>query len=198
MAGRACSYVSPWPWCQSGNVQTRQGYHLSPPATFMVYQIWCTDARCTNPGGTKNHDAHHDGIMTRHLSVVRCCVLSCQVVSLHCNLDATTHHLMNAERLKMMKPNSVLVNAARGQCIDETALVAHLKANPEFRWDARHSYSLRCIREPMRTLSICCQMKCCARACVGGEVVRAAGIQHWFSRGLAKVMRQNSLCAHWM
>ncbi len=55
------------------------------------------------------------------------------VVSLHCNLDDNTRHLMNAERLGMMKPDAVLVNAARGACVDEVALVAHLKANPEFR-----------------------------------------------------------------
>jgi glycerate dehydrogenase len=55
-----------------------------------------------------------------------------QVVSLHCNLDATTRHLMNAGRLQKMKASSILVNAARGPCIDETALVAHLKANPTF------------------------------------------------------------------
>lgn len=39
---------------------------------------------------------------------------------------------MNAERLKMMKESSILINAARGPCIDETALVSHLKANPTF------------------------------------------------------------------
>lgn len=55
------------------------------------------------------------------------------MVSLHCNLDANTKHLMNKERLNMMKPDAVLVNAARGPVIDETALVAHLKANPNFR-----------------------------------------------------------------
>lgn len=55
------------------------------------------------------------------------------MVSLHCNLDANTRHLMNAERLNMMKRDAVLVNAARGPCVDEAALVAHLKANPSFR-----------------------------------------------------------------
>ena len=56
-----------------------------------------------------------------------------QVVSLHCNLDDSTHHLMNKERLSLMKPNAVLVNVSRGPVIDEVALVNHLKANPEFR-----------------------------------------------------------------
>jgi glycerate dehydrogenase len=55
-----------------------------------------------------------------------------QVVSLHCNLDESTHHLINKERLEMMKPSAVIINAARGPCIDEVALVNHLKANPDF------------------------------------------------------------------
>jgi hydroxypyruvate reductase 1 len=55
------------------------------------------------------------------------------VVSLHTALDATTKHLMNATRLRAMKPDGVLVNCARGPVIDEAALVAHLKANPDFR-----------------------------------------------------------------
>jgi hydroxypyruvate reductase 1 len=55
------------------------------------------------------------------------------VVSLHCNLDDSTRHLINAERLRAMKPEAVLVNAARGPCVDEAALVAHLRAHPEFR-----------------------------------------------------------------
>ena len=55
------------------------------------------------------------------------------VVSLHCNLDEKTKHLINADRLKKMKPDALLINAARGPCVDEVALVAHLKANPNFR-----------------------------------------------------------------
>jgi len=58
------------------------------------------------------------------------------VVSLHCNLDEKTTHLMNEERLNMMKKDAILINASRGPVIDEVALVNHLKANPDFRYAA--------------------------------------------------------------
>lgn len=55
------------------------------------------------------------------------------VVSLHPPLEQSTRHLINAERLALMKENAILVNAARGPIIDEAALVAHCKANPRFK-----------------------------------------------------------------
>ena len=72
-------------------------------------------------------------ISVRRASSVEEVLREADLVSLHCVMDETTHHLMNAERLAMMKPDATLVNAARGEVIDEAALVAHLKANPEFR-----------------------------------------------------------------
>jgi hydroxypyruvate reductase 1 len=54
------------------------------------------------------------------------------VVSLHTVLDETTHHLINAERLAVMKSDAILVNSSRGPVIDEDALVAHCRTNPEF------------------------------------------------------------------
>ena len=55
------------------------------------------------------------------------------MVSLHCNLDDNTFHLINEERLNMMKKDAVLINAARGPVIDERALVSFLQANENFR-----------------------------------------------------------------
>ena len=47
-------------------------------------------------------------------------------VSLHCPATADTRHLMNAERLAAMRPHAFLINTARGDVVDEAALVRAL------------------------------------------------------------------------
>ncbi len=54
-------------------------------------------------------------------------------ISVHTILDESTHHLFNADRLAKMKPDAILVNTSRGPVIDESALVEHCRANPQFR-----------------------------------------------------------------
>lgn len=49
------------------------------------------------------------------------------IVSIHVPLLDTTRHLINAERLKLMKPTAYLVNTSRGPVVDEVALVDALK-----------------------------------------------------------------------
>jgi len=55
------------------------------------------------------------------------------LVSLHPVLNETTHHLINKERLDLMKDNAILVNTSRGPVIDETALISHCQKHPNFR-----------------------------------------------------------------
>lgn len=47
-------------------------------------------------------------------------------VSLHCPATPETRHLMNRERLKRMRPGAFLINTARGDVVDEAALVEAL------------------------------------------------------------------------
>ena len=49
-------------------------------------------------------------------------------VSLHSPATPETHHLIDASRLALMKPSAFLINTARGDIVDEAALVAALKA----------------------------------------------------------------------
>lgn len=48
-------------------------------------------------------------------------------VSLNCDLNDSSHHLMNAETFALMQSHAVIVNAARGPVIDEMALIAALR-----------------------------------------------------------------------
>ena len=54
-------------------------------------------------------------------------------VSIHTILDETTRHLINAERLALMKADAIIVNTSRGPVIDEAALVAHCQKHPDFK-----------------------------------------------------------------
>ena len=50
------------------------------------------------------------------------------VISVNCPSTPSTFHLMNARRLKLMKPSAVIVNTSRGEVVDENALTRMIRA----------------------------------------------------------------------
>lgn len=50
------------------------------------------------------------------------------VLSLHCPLTPSTQHLVNAERLSLMKKSAIIINTGRGPLIDEQSLADALNA----------------------------------------------------------------------
>src|SRR5918993_1604109 len=50
------------------------------------------------------------------------------IVSVNCPHTPATYHLLSARRLKLMKPEAIIVNTARGEIIDETALARLIEA----------------------------------------------------------------------
>jgi len=55
-------------------------------------------------------------------------VRTADFVSLHCPATPETRHLMDARRLALMQPGAFLINNARGDVVDEAALIAALQA----------------------------------------------------------------------
>lgn len=49
------------------------------------------------------------------------------IVSLHCPLSPETHHLLNRERLQLMKSGALLINTARGGLVETEAMIDLLK-----------------------------------------------------------------------
>ena len=50
------------------------------------------------------------------------------IVSVHCPHTPSSYHLLSARRLKLMRPDAFVVNTARGEIIDETALARLIEA----------------------------------------------------------------------
>ena len=79
------------------------------------------------------HDPYADPAVARDLGVRRVGLeelfSESDVLSVSCPLNEETHHIVNAERLALMKPSAYLINTSRGPVVDEAALTRALQEN---------------------------------------------------------------------
>jgi glycerate dehydrogenase len=72
---------------------------------------------------SKSADALPAGVAKADLQEL---LATSDVVSLHCPLTSSTHHLINADTLRLMRPSAILINTGRGPLVDDEAVAAAL------------------------------------------------------------------------
>ncbi len=100
----------------AGRIGARLAYHAKDG--FDMNIIYFDVAR--------NEEMESD-LSAKYYATVEEVLKKADVVSIHVPLLDSTKHLLNAERIALMKPNAILVNTSRGAVIDEAALVKALK-----------------------------------------------------------------------
>lgn len=76
---------------------------------------------------------HQPPLTCRFTDSIENLLRTADCVGIHTVLDASTHHLIDARRLAMMKSDAILINTSRGPVVDEAALVSHCRRHPDFR-----------------------------------------------------------------
>ncbi len=69
-----------------------------------------------------------DALDFEYLDAFEDLLAASDIVTLHCPLVASTHHLINAQNIYQMKKGALLINTARGGLIDTDALLAALSS----------------------------------------------------------------------
>jgi lactate dehydrogenase-like 2-hydroxyacid dehydrogenase len=103
------------------------------------------------------HTTRHDTGLPGYVAELGELLARSDIVSLHVPLTESTHHLIGAPELAMMRPTAVLVNTARGPVVDENALADALEAGRLHGagldvFEGEPSVNPRLLRAPRATL----------------------------------------------
>ncbi|MFW6150057.1 MAG: 2-hydroxyacid dehydrogenase [Chloroflexota bacterium] len=97
----------------------RIGQAVAKRAACFDMRVLYHDVRRPGPDVEQRYRAEYVGLDTL--------LREADFVTLHVLLDRSTYHIINAERLSLMKPSAYLINASRGPVVDEPALVQALR-----------------------------------------------------------------------
>ena len=98
----------------------RIGQAIARRATAFGMQVHYHNRRRLRPEIEAEYEATYWESLDQMVSRV-------DVLSINCPHTPSTYHLMNARRLKLMKPSAVIVNTSRGEVVDENALARMLR-----------------------------------------------------------------------
>jgi len=72
-------------------------------------------------------DAAEQMFGARYVDTIDALVAESDILTLHCPSDADSRHMIDARRIALMKPGACLINTARGDLVDQDALIAALE-----------------------------------------------------------------------
>lgn len=81
-------------------------------------------ARLLEPFNVKM--CHYDIIRERSNTTLPLLLENSDIITLHCDLNETSHHLINEDVIKQMKDDMILINTSRGKVINEKDLYKNL------------------------------------------------------------------------
>ncbi len=97
-------------------------------ATAKLLKVFGAKIYAINTSGKTNEEVEFIGTLNDLDYVLR----NSDIVIISLPLNKETGGLINKNKLRLMKPDAVLINVARGEIIIEKDLFEHLKADPEF------------------------------------------------------------------
>jgi len=109
-------------------------------ARCWALSAWATSGRDVPPGAPFDmrfiaHDPYADKAVAAELGIELVSIeelfARADVLTVNCPLNPATHHIVNAERLGLMKATAYFINTARGPIVDQKALTAALAGRPD-------------------------------------------------------------------